>query len=206
MVLVKSNLMQTQKCKYLSHETLDLSHLHKHSEEDDCDDGREEHVLHLVVGEQEPQWEGNSTSQATVGHNELVFFGQLHNAELIDDVRETDDSWNTKNNSTDTTSDVFLPLRTNERVHQMMVIHCTDRALSIPDRGPRWKSRRSSSRREDRPPWKHRGRWRWASRSRCSTSSGNTWWWCTTCERCWPPRTDASSRHTLSSCLSNKER
>lgn len=69
-------------------------HLHKDSEEDDCDDGSEEHVLRLIVGQQEPQWEGYGASQATVGNDELVLFGQLHNPEFIDDVCQANDSWN----------------------------------------------------------------------------------------------------------------
>lgn len=69
-----------------------FSHLHKHREEDDCDDGGEEHVLHLAVGQHEPQREGYGPSQATVGHDELVLFGQFHNTEFIDDVCEADDS------------------------------------------------------------------------------------------------------------------
>lgn len=71
---------------------IDRSHLHKHSEEDDGDDGGEEHVLQPAVGQQKPQRVRDGTSQATVGHDELVFFGQLHNTEFIDDVREADDS------------------------------------------------------------------------------------------------------------------
>lgn len=83
---------KTQKCNCWSKEELDISHLHKDGEEDDGDDGREEHVLHLAVGQQEPQREGDGASQATVGDDELVLFGQLHNPEFIDDEREADDT------------------------------------------------------------------------------------------------------------------
>lgn len=76
------------------------TYLHKDSEEDDRDDGSEEHVLHLIVlhlivGQQEPQWESYGASQATVGDDELVLFGQLHNPELIDDVSNANDTWKT---------------------------------------------------------------------------------------------------------------
>lgn len=77
---------KTEKCKC-------PSHLHKDSEEDDGDDGGEEHVLPLVVGQQEPQREGDGTSQATVGHDELILFGQLHDTEFINNAREANDSW-----------------------------------------------------------------------------------------------------------------
>lgn len=79
----------------------DSAHLHKHGEEDDGDDGSQEHLLHLALGQQEPQWEGYGTSQATVGHNELVLFGQLYNAEFINDGGETDHSWNTQTDEGD---------------------------------------------------------------------------------------------------------
>lgn len=72
------------------------SHLHEDSEEDDGDDGSEEQVLDFIILQQEPQWEGYGTSQATVGNNELVLFGQLHNTEFIDEGCEPDDSWNTQ--------------------------------------------------------------------------------------------------------------
>lgn len=48
-------------------------------------------MLHLV-GQQEAQGEGDGASQATVGNDELVLFGQLYNPELIDDEREANDS------------------------------------------------------------------------------------------------------------------
>lgn len=72
------------------------SHLHEDSEEDDGDDGSEEQVLDFIILQQEPQWEGYGTSQATVGNNELILFGQLHNTEFIDEGCEPDDSWNTQ--------------------------------------------------------------------------------------------------------------
>lgn len=72
------------------------SHLHEDSEEDDGDDGSEEQVLDFIIVQQEPQWEGYGTSQATVGNNELVLFGQLHNTEFIDEGCKPDDSWNTE--------------------------------------------------------------------------------------------------------------
>ena len=69
-------------------------HLHKDGEEDDGDDGSEEHVLCFTVRQQESQREGYGTSQATVGHDELVFLGQFHDTEFIDDECKTNDSWN----------------------------------------------------------------------------------------------------------------
>lgn len=91
-----NGLHKTRQCKCASKEELDISHLHKDGEEDDGDDGREEHVLHLAFGQQEPQREGDGASQATVGDDELVLLGQLHNTEFIDDERESDDAWNTQ--------------------------------------------------------------------------------------------------------------
>lgn len=71
----------------------------------------------------------------------------------------------------------------------------TNPELWTPDRETRWKWQKSSSRREGRPRWRRPGRWRSGSRSRCSTSLGSIWWLCTTCARCWPPRTAAWPRH-----------
>lgn len=42
----------------------------------------------MVIGQQEAQGVGNGPSQATVRHDELVLFGQLDDAELVNDVRE----------------------------------------------------------------------------------------------------------------------
>lgn len=66
-----------------------FSHLHKHSEEDDGDDGGQKHVLHgkVITGQQERQREGDCAPQAPVRHNELIFTTQLHHAVLINDVR-----------------------------------------------------------------------------------------------------------------------
>lgn len=72
----------------------DRNHLYKDGEEDDRYDGSQKHVLHLALRQQEPKWEGYSTTQATVGNNELVLFGQLHNPELINNKCKTNDSWN----------------------------------------------------------------------------------------------------------------
>lgn len=101
---------------------------------------------------------------------------------------------------TDRKLTVYNYANKNEANH--VTLFCaTDPGLWTLDRGPRWKWRRSSSRHEDQPRSKRRGRWRWASRWRCSTSLGSIWWWCKTCGKCWPPRTDAWPRHTQSVCL-----
>ena len=81
--------------------------------------------------------------------------------------------------------------------HTLTMFLCTYPALLTPGRGWRCIWQRSSSRCADRRLWKHPGRWRSASHSRCSTSSGSIWWWCRTCAICWPPRMAASSRHML---------
>lgn len=71
-------------------------HLNKDGKEDDCDDCGEEHVLCFIVRQKESQREGDCTPQATVGHDELVLFGQLHNAKFIYNKCETNNSWNTQ--------------------------------------------------------------------------------------------------------------
>lgn len=83
----------------------------------------------------------------------------------------------------------------------MTLFRVTDLALLTRDRGRQWKQQKSSSRHEDQPQWKHQGRWRWASRLRCSTSLENIWWWYKTCGRCWLPHTDALPRHRQLICL-----
>lgn len=76
------------------------SYLNKDGEEDNSDNGGEEHISlrKAIVVQQETKREGDSTSQATVGHDELIFGGQLDNAELIDYVGKTNNTWERKNN------------------------------------------------------------------------------------------------------------
>lgn len=54
---------------------VNLCHLHKDGEEDHCDDGSEEQVLDLTVGQQEPQRERYGATEPTIGDDELVLFG-----------------------------------------------------------------------------------------------------------------------------------
>lgn len=63
------------------------SYLHKDGEEDDGDDGREEHLSHwkMIFIQQEAQGEGDGSSQATVGYDELVLGGEFDDAEVVDD-------------------------------------------------------------------------------------------------------------------------
>lgn len=185
-------------------------------------------MLHFAVCQQERQWEGYGTSQATVGHDELVLFGQLYNTEFINDGCETDHSWNTQKTKSLSSenrlrrwgrpdvgddgifscsslaphmyldSDRVFLVHINLNLIHRQLVIRTDPGLAPLNRGWEWKWRTSSSSNEDPAPWKRRGRWRWASRSRCSTSSGSIWWWCTICGRCWPPRMASLSHHTLS--------
>lgn len=74
-------------------EIKEINYLYKNSEEDDCYNSSQEHVLHVAVCEQETKWEGYSPTKATVGNNKLVLFGQLHNPELINDECKTNNSW-----------------------------------------------------------------------------------------------------------------
>lgn len=74
---------------------LEFSYLNKDSEEDNSDDGSKEHLSHgkVILVQQEAKGKGDGTSQATVGHNELVLGGQLDDTELVDEVGQTDDTW-----------------------------------------------------------------------------------------------------------------
>lgn len=47
----------------------------------------------MLLLEQEAKGEGDGTSQATIGNNELVLRGQLNNAELVDDESQTNHTW-----------------------------------------------------------------------------------------------------------------
>ena len=64
-----------------------VQHLHKDGEEDDSDDGSEEQVTHgeVLLVQEVAQGEGDGPSQASVGNDELVLGGQLHNSELVDE-------------------------------------------------------------------------------------------------------------------------
>lgn len=76
------------------------SYLNKDSEEDNSDDGSEEHLSHgnVILVQQEAKGKGNGTSQATVGNDELVFRGQLDNAELVDEVSQNNHTWDGQHN------------------------------------------------------------------------------------------------------------
>lgn len=75
-----------------------MPHLNEDGEEDDGDDGGEEHlplgkVLHL---QQEAQREGDGAAQAAIRNDELVFGGQLDDAELVDKEGQADNTWGKK--------------------------------------------------------------------------------------------------------------
>lgn len=60
----------------------------------------------MVLVQQETEGEGNGTSQATVGYDELILGGQLDDAELVDYIGQTNNTWeaqctNESNVSTD---------------------------------------------------------------------------------------------------------
>lgn len=87
------------------------SYLNKDSEEDDRDDGSKEHLSHgkVFVIQQETKGEGDGTSEATVGHNKLVFSGQFDDAELVDNVGQTNNTWKRQRNEK-LTLDLFVTL------------------------------------------------------------------------------------------------
>lgn len=64
-----------------------VQHLHKDGEEDDGDDGCEEQVTHgeVILVQEVAQGEGDGPPQASIGDDELVLGGQLHDAELVDE-------------------------------------------------------------------------------------------------------------------------
>lgn len=70
---------------------------------------------------------------------------------------------------------IVLLIGKKQRTSWFIVFYCTDPALWRPDRRSPWRWQRSSSRCEDQPLWKPRGKWRWVCRSHCSTSSGSIW-------------------------------
>lgn len=75
-----------------------LPHLNEDGEEDDGDDGGEEHLPlgKVLLLQQEAQREGDGAAQAAVRNDELVFGGQLDNAELVDKEGQTDNTWGQK--------------------------------------------------------------------------------------------------------------
>lgn len=46
----------------------------------------------MILVQQKAKGEGDGTSQATVGNNELILGGQLDDAELVHDVSQTNHS------------------------------------------------------------------------------------------------------------------
>lgn len=74
-IFIQIYLCNTLFISQTKQRNVNLCHLHKDGEEDDCDDGSEEQVLDLTVGQQEPQRECDGATEPTVSNDKLVLFG-----------------------------------------------------------------------------------------------------------------------------------